>query len=383
MKKARFNCIHLFLSALGGAAAVLLIAALVLGRSGLSLVGSLGLVRAKFIGEYDADAVLDGALTGMVDALGDRWSHYYDPEFYAELDQRHTNTYVGIGVVISYGDPRGVTIQAVQADGPAQAAGVRAGEIVTAVDGQSVAGEARFQAAGLIQGEAGTDVVLTLLAPTGEEREVTVGRSALETQPVKSELLEGRVGYVRLENFYQRTGKMVSDAVDELVAQGAEALIFDMRDNGGGYVTELTAMLDHLLPEGPIFRLEGRGGREEVTTSDAKCVELPMAVLVNGNSYSAAEFFAAELQEAAGAKIVGEPTSGKGYSQQAFELPNGGALNISTSRYTTGEGKSLVGTGVELDVEAALSETEHALFQAGVLPYEDDPQLQAALELFR
>ena len=157
--------------------------------------------------------------------------------------------------------------------------------------------------------------------------------------------------------------------MEELQEQGAGALIFDMRNNGGGYVDELTRMLDYLLPEGPIFRSEGRWGREVVTRSDESCVELPMATLVNAGTYSAAEFFAAQLQESAGAFIVGEATSGKGYSQQAIPLPNGGALNLSTGRYRTGEGISLIGTGVSLDVELSQEEGDG-----------EDRQLQAAIE---
>ena len=141
-----------------------------------------------------------------------------------------------------------------------------------------------------------------------------------------------------------------------------------MRNNGGGYLSQLTSMLDFLLPEGPIFISRDRAGRETVTQSDAACVELPMAVLVNADTYSAAEFFAAELQEREAAVIVGVPTSGKGYSQQTFPLPHGGAMSISTAAYFTGSGISLIGTGLTLDAQVELSG-------------EGDAQLEAALAL--
>ena len=143
-----------------------------------------------------------------------------------------------------------------------------------------------------------------------------------------------------------------------------------MRDNGGGYLEQLTDMLDFLLPEGPIFISRDRAGHESVTESDAACVDLPMAVLVNENTYSAAEFFAAELQEREVAVIVGTPTSGKGYSQQTFPLPGGGAMSISTAAYFTGNGTSLIGTGLTLDREVELDG-------------EGDAQLEAALELLQ
>ena len=147
-------------------------------------------------------------------------------------------------------------------------------------------------------------------------------------------------------------------------------LLLDLRNNGGGYLSQLTDMLDFLLPEGPIFISRDRAGHEEITNSDADCVELPMAVLVNADTYSAAEFFAAELQEQGAAVIVGEPTSGKGYSQQTFPLPHGGAVAISTGAYFTGSGASLIGTGLTLDAE---------VYNTGA----EDTQLAAALELLK
>ncbi len=381
MLKRRFHGVHLILTALGGAALACLILGLLVGPQALTVLEGLGAVRTAFVGDYDPDAALDTAMEGLVYGLGDRWSYYLTAEGYEAQKQSRSNTYVGIGVVVRYTDERGLLIDTVRAGGPAEEAGLEPGEIITAVDGTSVAGDARYDATGLIQGEKGTDVVLTLLAPDGSEREVTVTRAPIETEPVKSEMLEGKVGYVSLSDFHSRTADQLNAAVDELVEQGAEALVFDMRNNGGGYVDEMTAMLDHLLPEGVIFRSESKAGVEHEVKSDANCVDLPMAVLVNSGSYSAAEFFAAELQEAAGARIVGEPTSGKGYSQQTIPLPNGGALNLSTARYTTGSGVSLIGTGVTLDREVRLTEEENALLAAEVLDKGEDPQLQAALAL--
>lgn len=221
-----------------------------------------------------------------------------------------------------------------------------------------------------------------MLNPAGESREVEAIRAAIQNESVTSyELLEGGVGYVALANFYSGSADQLNAAVDDLVEQGATALIFDMRNNGGGYVHELTQMLDHLLPEGPIFSAWGREGRMEVTQSDESCVDLPMVTLVNANTYSAAEFFAAQLKESVGASIVGEPTSGKGFSQQSIELMNGGALNISTGKYATGAGVSLVGTGLPLDEEIILDEVQGAALQAGLLSREEDLQLQKAIEL--
>ena len=355
MKTRRFTSLHLL-------AAVLLTALVCVGGSilsfrasmgtyGASLLEGLKLVEDKFVGEYDETAAVDAALEGLVSGLGDRWSYYLTEEEYQAQNQRRTNQYVGIGVTVTYEREDGLLIQEVTPGGPAEAAGLRSGEVVTAVDGVSLAGDARFEGASLIQGEEGTTVSLEVLGAGGVSRTVEVARASMDTDPVEYEMLEGDVGYVRLLNFYDNSAARLEAAVTELQTQGAQALIFDMRDNGGGYLNQLTDMLDFLLPEGPIFITRDKAGHEEVTYSDASCVDLPMVVLVNEDTYSAAEFFAAELQEWGVARIVGEPTSGKGYSQQTFTLAYGGAVNISTAAYCTGSGTSLIGTGLTLDAE--------------------------------
>lgn len=385
MREKRYSTLHMLLAALAGGllflATALLIAWVALGPRVLSLVEAWGLVRTQFVGEYDPDRAVDSALEGLVAGIGDRWSYYLNAEDYEAQSQRRENAYVGIGVTVEYTDPRGLLIAAVREGSPAQEAGLLPGELITSVDGFSLAGEDQAQGPRRIQGTAGTSALLTILDEKGETRAVEVLRAEMENLSVRYELLADGTGYVKVENFYTHSAQQVKDAVEDLRDRGAERLVFDMRNNGGGYVSELTGMLDYLLPEGPIFRSETKGGRETVTESDENCVDLPMATLVNADTYSAAELFAAQLQESVGAPIVGEKTSGKGYSQQAIPLPNGGALNLSTGRYRTGAGVSLIGTGVSLDAELSLDEEQARALRAGNLPAEEDPQLQKALEL--
>lgn len=373
MREKRYTTLQLILAALGGALVLalgaLLCAYLVLGPRALALVEAWGIIESRFVGEYDPDQALDSALDGMVAGLGDRWSYALSKEDYDDQRQRRNNTYVGVGITVTYTDERGLLITAVRQGSPAAQGGLSAGEVVTAADGVSLAGEARWTGVDLIRGEAGTTVILTLLSGEGEERQVELERAELEVESVSYEVLEGNVGYVRLANFYRGSAEKLNAAVDDLVGQGVEALIFDMRSNGGGYVTELTDMLKHILPAGPVFRTQRPGGAEEVEQAPGEGVDLPMAVLVNADTYSAAELFAAQCKESVGAVIVGEPTSGKGYSQQTFPLTGGGAINISTARYTPGAGVSLVGTGVDLDAEVYLDDSGA------------DAQLDKALEL--
>ena len=388
MKQRRYSGLQMLLAALAGGmlalASGILALWLVLGPHALSLLSAWGLVRAEFVGDYDSDTAIDSALDGMVKGLGDRWSYYLTAEGYASTTQRRNNAYVGIGVTVDYVDERGLRIVEVREGTPAGEAGLLPGEIITAVDGASVAGEAQETGAERIQGEAGTDVTLTLLNENEESRQVTLTRQQVQTPSVsEAQLLEGDVGYIKLDNFYSGSARELCDAVDSLMDEGACGFVFDMRNNGGGYVSELTEMLDHLLPEGPIFRSQTKSGKEEVTYSDESCVDLPFAVLVNGDTYSAAEFFAAQLQESVGAAVVGEYTSGKGYSQQTILLPHGGALNISTGKYTTGAGVSLVGTGLNLDAEVSLTEEQRSDFLLGALDLSEDPQFQKALEYLK
>ena len=355
---------------------------LLIGRDGLAVMQGWMLARWAFVEEdVDLQAVSDGALDGMVEALGDRWSYYVDEESYAALMEHRSNQYVGIGVIVDYTNEEGLYIRSVTKNSPAEKAGLLAGELIIEVQGVSAAGDARYEVVDLIGGQPGEERVLKVRSTAGEEREVTITLAPVAVEIATGYLTEDGVGVVTLANFNSNSAEMFREVTDDLVEQGACALIFDVRGNGGGYVDELNDILDYLLPEGIVFRSEPRWGKAYERESDAECVDLPFVVLVDENSYSAAELFAAELRETAGAYIVGEITSGKGYSQRTFALLNGGAAGISTACYYTGGGISLIGTGITPDVLLSLSEEAEILRSAGVLEAENDPQLQAALKL--
>lgn len=369
MKTKRFSVGSIIVTAalsvvitLGAAA---LAAWLLLGSSGLAVATGAVLINTKFVGEYDKDAMADAALAAMVESLGDRWSYYVDAEGYAALEERRSNTYVGIGVTITY-EEDGLHIQSVTEGGPAEAAGLLPGEIIIAADGHDLTGENATDGTAYIQGEEGTQVVLSVLDADGVSREVTVTRARIENDPVSSELLESNVGYVALDNFYKGSADHVKEAVEDLLEQGAASFVFDMRNNPGGYLSELAELLDYLLPEGNIYQSGTSAGSNQVFKSDADCIDVPMAVLVNEDSYSAAELFAAQLRESVGAPIIGQPTCGKGYSQQTFLLPGGRGLNISTKTYYTGAGVSLIGVGIIPDEVVELTGPEDNQLAAAV-----------------
>ena len=342
---------------------------LMLGRSGIALMEGWFLAKYAFVDtQADLDGATDEALTGLVNGLGDRWSYYLSEEDYERVTQNRANNYVGVGVTVNYEREEGLFVQAVTAGGPAEEAGVVIGDIIIAVDGVSIAGDARTTATELIAGEPGTKVTLTLLGSDGATRDVTCTRRRLNNPSASSQMLEGNIGYVYLANFYSGSADSFRAEVDHLQIQGAESLIIDLRNCPGGYVHELKQILDYLLPEGPVLTQDSRWWFKSVYESDAECVDLPMVVIVNADSYSAAELLAAQLRESVNAPIVGELTSGKGYVQVTFPLPNGGGIGISTATYCTGSGHSLIGEGIIPDVEVELTSSV-------------DEQLQAAIDL--
>ena len=351
-----------------------------IGPEGLSMAEAMVLINARFVGDHDIGKAADAAMDGLITGLGDRWSYYVDAKGYENLKNSKDNAYVGIGVTVSYPEgEEGLYVEAVAENGPAAAAGLRPGDTILAVGEVRLAGEDRSRGTELIQGEAGTQVELLLRGGGGEERTVSVTRGRVEEHPVSYALLADGTGLITIQNFNSRCADEAIAAVDDLREQGAERLVFDVRNNGGGFLDELTRLLDYLLPEGPIFRSQTKAGRETVVSSDAGCVEMPMAVLVNENTYSAAELFAAELQEWDWGEVVGVQTFGKGFSQQTFPLLNGGAVNLSTAKYFTGQGNCLIGVGLTPDRVVELDEEQAAKLRARILDPAEDPQLHEAI----
>ena len=341
------------------------------------------LIEERFIGEADATQMEDAAAKAMVDALGDRWSYYIPASQYQAHVEQMNNAYVGIGITIQAAeDDSGFEVVKVEPDGPADEAGVLAGDVITAIEGQSAAGMSTSDARDLVRGEEGTQVKLTLRR--GEETfDLPVTRKTVQTAVATARMLDGGIGLVTIANFDSRCAEETIAAVKSLMEQGAQALLFDVRYNPGGYKDELVKVLDYLLPEGPLFRSEDYLGRVTVDQSDADCVGLPMAVLVNGSSYSAAEFFAAALQEYDWATVVGTKTCGKGNFQTAFTLSDGSMLNLSIGKYFTPNGRSLTDIGVTPDEPVELSDEDAAKLLYGQLAHADDAQLQAAIRAIR
>lgn len=339
------------------------------------------LILEKFVGEADPIAMGDAAAEAMVDSLGDRWSYYIPASRYGQYTQQMNNAYVGIGITISVREEAdGFTVDAVEQGGPAAEAGLLPGDILIGAEGQSVVGMDINGVSEIIRGDEGTGVTVTVRRGE-EELTFTMERRQIKVIVATGRLLEGNVGLVTIENFDERCAEETIAVIESLLEQGATSLLFDVRYNPGGYKRELVKVLDYLLPEGPLFRSRYYDGAEIVDSSDAKCLDVPMAVLVNGSSYSAAEFFAAAIREYEAGFVVGTQTCGKGYFQNTMELPDGSAVGLSVGKYTTPNGVCLADVGgLTPDVVVEVDDETAAKIYAGTLEPENDPQIQAALD---
>lgn len=339
-------------------------------------------IDQRFVGEIDDFAVEEACAAAMVDGLGDRWSYYISAEDLKEYDITMANDYVGVGVTVRKEEEKGaLEVISVQEGGSAEEAGILPGDYIISADGVSLLDLTLEEGCNLVRGEEGTDVILEI--NRGEESfSLALTRKALPIEPVSGEMLDG-TGYIRIDNFYSGSGDAFVRTAEHLLEQGASALVMDVRFNGGGYVSELTQMLDYLLPEGTIFHMEYTDGTVYEISSDDKQVGCPLAVLVNDSSYSAAEYFAEAIREYDCGIVGGQATTGKGYSQTMIRLSDGSGVNLSTARYFTPNGSSLAGVGIQPDIPVEVDEDEYFSIYYKVLPREEDHQLQAILHALR
>ena len=303
-------------------------------------------------------------------------------EEYKAYKETMNNAYVGIGVTITVREDGYIDILQVNEGGPAEKAGVLPGDMIVAVSGQDISSMDLDTVKGMIRGVEGTKVSVTVRRD-GTDRELQITRKSIETVVAKAQMLNGQIGLITIVNFDKRCAQETIGHIESLVSQGAKALIFDVRYNPGGYKDELVKVLDYLLPEGPLFRSKDYTGRESVDSSDARFLDIPMAVLINADSYSAAEFFAAALHEYDAAITVGIPTTGKGRFQTSFELWDKSAIVLSIGEYYTPNGVCLAGVGLTPDVLVEVDEQTYAdIYQEKLTP-EEDPQIQAAVSALK
>lgn len=338
------------------------------------------LILQCYIGQADAKDMEDAAAAAMVYATGDQWSYYIPAEQMQSVQNQKDNAYVGIGVTITMlEEDQGFEVTSVEPGSPALEGGVQAGDIIVAVDGSRITDIGSETASSMVSGEENTTVTITVLRD-GQELDITLIRRRIVQAVATGKMLDGNIGYIRIVNFNSRCAEETIALFEQLEQDGAKAMIFDVRFNPGGYKDEMVEILDYLLPEGVLFRSESYTGATWEDKSDASCKQMPMAVLINGESYSAAEFFAAALKEYDYAITVGQNTTGKGYFQNTLKLSDGSAVNLSVGKYYTPNGISLAEAGgLVPDVPVEVDEETMTKIYTQTLPDEEDAQLQAAI----
>ena len=338
------------------------------------------IIDRMFIGEVDQAYMDDVMASAMVASLDDQWSYYVPADQYQLYEEQHTNSYVGIGVtILVLEDESGFAVQQVEPNGPAKEGGILPGDVIVAVDGVRVTELGAEEAQNRISGSEGTTVSITVLRQE-QELPVSLTRRSILMEVASGKMVTDAIGYIQINNFNERCAQETLSIFADLEAQGAKAMIFDVRFNPGGYVSEMVEVLDYLLPAGVLFRSEDYMGRSQEETSDAACKDIPMAVLINGNSVSAAEFFAAALTEYDYAVTVGQPTLGKGYFQQGIELSDGSLVNLSVGKYYTPKGVSLAEVGgLQPDGLVEVDEETMAKIYSETISAQEDLQLQTAI----
>ena len=343
-----------------------------------------------YVGDLNVDDLVEGAAHGFVAYTGDKYGAYHNAEDYAALREGYSGEFAGIGVSVVYNsDYAVIEVLNVMPNSPADEGGLLPSDFIIAVGGESVSSLGYNEAVAKVRGEVGTEVTLTIARGEdhAEQFDVTLTRRIVEEQSVTYEAIElpnlaTPIAYIRLMDFNDTTASQFADAISRGAEDRAHGYIVDVRNNGGGELSSILEILDMLLPEGPLVRIQYKDGTEQVYESDADEFKAPMVVLANGNTASAAELFVSALKDYQRAVVVGTVTYGKGTVQSLIPFEDGSALRISTSMYAPPYSDNYEGVGVVPDIESELDEQYRGinLFK---LPHENDAQLQAALALYK
>ncbi|MCR4795028.1 MULTISPECIES: S41 family peptidase [Ruminococcus] len=306
-------------------------------------------VRENYLGDINENDLSDGILKGYISGLDDKYSRYLTEEEYLSEQSEDEGQLVGLGLTLSKDDNGYIRIAEIMQDSPVVDAGLQVGDVITIIDGVDVLAAGFEESVESMRGTEGTEIKLTIRRD-GIDKDYTFTRRSIEMITVSGEMINERVGYIKISGFKKNTPQQFIDTLERLTSNGAKAIIFDVRDNGGGIVDSLSDCVDPLLPEGVIATAEYKDGHSETLVySDAAKLDIPMVVLVNKNTASAAELFAASLRDFGGAVLVGERTYGKGVMQQTTEFDKKGAVVLTVAKYKTAVSECYDGIGLTPD----------------------------------
>lgn len=338
------------------------------------------MIETYYVHGYENEAVWEEVYKALARSLADEYSQYFTAAEYESLLDSSDGEFVGIGVHASYDvDTLGVYVFGVMSDSPAEKAGIKRGDVIIGAEGIKASEETYYDLLDAIPGTPGTQVSITVLRD-GEEIELTLTRQAVASENVMYEKLENNVAYIRILSFADSgVSEEFASKVALAQSEGCDKYVFDVRNNTGGSLDEICAILDLLLPKGPIINFVEKNGNVQTIDSDENCIQGEMVVLCNDMTASAAELFTAALRDYELAKTVGVTTFGKGTMQTTRLLPDGSALKLSTAFYNPPSNVSYDKIGITPDYETELTEYWQERFFK--MPNEEDAQLQKALEL--
>lgn len=339
------------------------------------------IIEASYLRDYEPDKLWENIYAAAVEGLSDKYSAYMTAEEYTAYTAGDDGDFVGIGIYCFYdSEEGGLYIQTVFPDSPAMTAGLKSGDVITAVNGVEFSDENSAELADEISGPEGTEVLLRVKSD-GNTKSHVLTRKKVKSYNVIYEKLED-VAYIRIVSFSDTTVSEEFDAAIKKAQQdGCTGFLFDVRNNPGGFLDEICEVLDTLLPEGTIINIVDKNGNTSTRDSDASCLDAPMVVLCNENTASAAELFTKALMDYQAAESVGETTLGKGTVQITKVLPDGSAIRLSSYYYNPPCNVSYDGIGVEPDHTVCLSQEEKKIFHK--LPREEDPQFLFAISLLK
>ena len=334
------------------------------------------LVNKYYLWDIDDSYMEEKILDGYVSGLNDKYAVYYTPEEFEELQESVSGSYAGIGVSIVMNDDNQIEVYKVFSGSPAEAAGIHVGDLIISANGES-GFETLDDLVAVVRGLPGTTVDL-VIKRGDEEIQMTVERAKIQIETVEYRMIDDEIGYIYISEFETVTVDQFNQAIDDLLAQGMKKIILDLRDNPGGDYDTVVAMSDRVLPEGPIMTVKDKDGTIVTENSDAEhSLEIPMAILINGNSASASEVFVGAIQDYDMAVIIGTQSYGKGIVQSIFSFPDGSGMKFTTQEYYTPSGDSIHGVGITPDIVVEIPEEA---YEDGVLDEDEDTQLQTAIE---
>ena len=338
-------------------------------------------IDQMYFEDVDDEDLVEGLYKGLLKGVGDTYTAYYTPEEYTELMISATSSLSGIGVVMQQDpDTMQVSVNYVYEGSPAEKAGILTGDLIIEADDAVATSMELSEFATHVRGDEGTIVHLKLYRVGTGYIDAEVERAVIDVPTLKSEMLDDGIGYIMIAEFGDKTAEEFADAVNELEAQGMTSMIVDLRNNPGGMVDSVTKILDQILPEGVTVWTEDKNGNKKEYTSDAACLDYPMAVLINGSSASSSEIFAGGIRDYEYGTLIGTKTFGKGIVQSIRKLTDGSAIKLTTAKYFTPNGENIHGEGIEPDIEL---EYEYLDPDATVYDKMDDNQILKAIEVLK